>query len=222
MTEEQETQADADRKVRFVELRAEKMSLGDVAKELQLDIVTAWEWDKELAQEVEALRARRRPPRRADPNKPVVCPKCGERSFPGQSRCDACRARLRPLLLSVVVVVVPIVLVLQTISHFRELPAPGLAGLVIASAQAVWNVIAIGVLLCLGYGSHRAWIAVQVMQGLGVLSWYALGIWLTRSFEIGEGMMDVYWRVVIMGTLLVILWWTYLHTPRVKAFCSRT
>lgn len=220
-------QADAERKKRFVELRADNRQLGEIGAELQLDIVTVWEWDKELAQEVEGLKSQRRPRREPDAMKPVVCLRCGEHNFPGEPRCVVCRARLRPLLLSVITILGPIGLLIQTIRLLVPSSGPSFAGLAFAGlafacAGVAWNLIGFCVLLSLRYGLRNAWIAVQIMQGLGLLCSYALGVWLMLSPRTSESVMVTYCGVVVAGTLVAVAWWFYLHTPRVKAFCSKT
>ncbi len=135
----------------------------------------------------------------------VKCPKCGEANKPGVFRCTKCNASLRPTLLAVVTLLGPIILVLLAIASLGQIgqnPAAILAFLI--------NTAGIAILIGLRYGRYWAWVAIHVVWVINILSS------AIQALAINPEMLFH----TAVQTLIIVLFFFYFHSKRVKAFCS--
>ena len=211
-------QMDSDNKQRFLDLMKRKMPLGRIARELGIDMLTAFEWSQELAETIASQSSETTEEYDPDSKRLVVCDACGERNFPGEARCVKCNAGLRPTLLGVMTIIGPIALILRIIMLVSSGSASGVP---FACVESLGNVVAIGVLVCLRHGSHGAWVVAQVMQAIGLVSICAFTFMAMRLPMRDDTLITTSVVSAAVGTAIIIAWWCYLRSDRVKAFCSK-
>ncbi len=135
----------------------------------------------------------------------VKCPKCGARNNPGVVRCAKCNTSLRPTLLAVVTLLGPIVLLLQSLAllaGFERNP--------IAPVSLLINAAGIVILISLRFGRYWAWVALQVIWAINIAVTVIVAFAVNPAFLVVAGAQ----------TLIIVLLWIYIHSERVKSFCS--
>ncbi len=135
----------------------------------------------------------------------VKCPKCAQGEDPGVIRCVECNTSLRPTLLAVVTLVGPIVLVLLAIASLGQIEQSP-----VALIAFLMNLAGIVVLLGLRYGRYWAWIGIQVIWVINIAFSVILGLAIHPVLLMKAGVQ----------TLIIILFWMYIRSDRVRAFCS--
>jgi len=135
----------------------------------------------------------------------VKCPKCGESHNPGVFRCTKCSTSLRPTFLGVVTLLGPILLVLLAIASLAQV-AQNPAALV---AFCI-NVAGIFVLIGLRGGKYWAWTAIQVIWVINIAFSAIQAIAIHPAMLVGTAVQ----------ALIIVLLWIYIHSEKVKAFCS--
>jgi hypothetical protein len=83
-----------------------------------------------------------------------------------------------------------------------------------------------GVLALVGLreGKYRGWIAIQVVWVI-MLIFHAINvIKFYRAIPVGTAVEEVFifmfWTPIAVDALVIPLLWIYIHSARVKAFCS--
>jgi hypothetical protein len=135
----------------------------------------------------------------------VKCPKCGEGHSPGILRCNKCNTCLRPTFLAVITLIGPILLVLLTIASLAQVSENALALLAFGI-----NVAGIFILLGLRDGKYWAWTAIQVIWVINIAFSAIQAVAINSAMLIGTAFQ----------ALIIVLLWAYIHSERVKAFCS--
>jgi len=141
----------------------------------------------------------------------LKCPKCGEGSPAGATRCTSCKASLLPLPLAVLTTLA--LLSIPTIGFgagmgVREEPR---LALVVA-----WAVAGMVIVFGLRYGRFWAWIAIQVLWALDI----AMTVSGAIVLEIDARRVPLVIAAVLGVAIIHILFWVYLYTPRVRQYCS--
>ncbi|MBI5746359.1 MAG: hypothetical protein HZA13_05095 [Nitrospirae bacterium] len=131
----------------------------------------------------------------------LKCSKCGEGHDPGTVLCTKCNAYLRPTILGVVTILGSVVLGLESLRPLALIGRNPIY-LVILLINIAWIVT----LISLQVGEYWAWVAVQIVMAINI----AAVLVVDPSPSVVEA----------VGTLSSLLFWIYLHTDRVKAFCS--
>ena len=130
----------------------------------------------------------------------LACPKCGENNYPGQLRCAKCGDSLRPLHFAIVTLVLTLLSLLVIL----------ISGKPIDTVMALFWITTLVIIIRLRSGRCWAWFG---FQGILIL---VVGFMIYVAVYHGKQGLALPLSIIFVALVIFI----YLHTKRVKGFCS--
>lgn len=163
-------------------------------------------WILILVMFCQAPIAVRNPPPIRQPLPPhfhLICPVCGQVNQARVLVCGWCQKGLRPTLLEIITLLAIAAPIVLLPSILRKPDLPGLIQLIVLALSAM---LALG----LRYRQYWAWILIQVACCLNLAVMGALAYFTPHPRFLA---------VASVQAILIVLFWVYLYSDRVKRFC---
>ena len=150
------------------------------------------------------------------PTDVMTCPKCNEPNRPGLFRCEKCHASLRPQFLMVLTLGRVILGTWQVVSSVWMMLQCTVSVDPYIMFRLFMSSAGVVISVSLYYGRYWAWMAIQVLIVVNVLSFIArllLGDLNLRGKPISPIVCIIYF------CLAALVFW-YFYTKKVRLFCS--